>query len=80
MNAAVYFVGHESEVAHHAAPFQQLCQVQIAGPDVVLQRARPGDLAIFYSEHFDRFRDTCVQLKQRQGSDTLSDRRDSGVA
>ncbi len=66
MNAAVYFVGHESEVAHHAAPFQQLCHVQIAAPDSVLQQAKPGDLAIFYSEHFDRFRDTCVQLKQRR--------------
>jgi hypothetical protein len=66
MNATVYFVGRDAEVAHHAAPFRERCQIQIAEPQDVTDRARPGDLAIFYSEHFDRFRDACRQLKQRR--------------
>ena len=31
----------------------------------MLKHACPGDVALFYSEHFDRFRDTCLQLKRR---------------
>jgi hypothetical protein len=62
---SVYFVGQPEEVAHHAAPFQQSLNVQIAEPAAVLRDAIPGDLAIFFSEHFDRFRDCCLQLKQR---------------
>jgi len=62
---SVYFVGQPHEVAHHAAPFQNTLNVVTADPPEVLERANPGDLAIFYSEHFDRFRDSCLQLKQR---------------
>jgi hypothetical protein len=62
---SVYFVGQPHEVAHHAAPFQQSLNVVIADPADVLAQAKAGDLAIFYSEHFDRFRDCCLQLKQR---------------
>lgn len=64
-NSSVYFVGQPHEVAHHAAPFQQLLNVKIADPVDVLHQANAGDLAIFYSEHFDRFRDCCLQLKKR---------------
>lgn len=63
--ASVYFVGRESEVAHHAAPFADRLNVQIIEPNKVLEIAKPGDLAIFYSEHFERFRESCKQLKAR---------------
>ncbi len=62
---SVFFVGQPHEVAHHAAPFQQALNVVIAEPHDVLEQARPGDLAIFYSEHFDRFRACCLRLNQR---------------
>src|SRR5690606_39203009 len=29
------------------------------------QQVQPGDLAIFFSEHFDRFRTLCKKLKQQ---------------
>ena len=63
--ASIFFVGQPHEVAHHAAPFRDQLNVQIAAADDVLQRAQPGDLAIFYSEHFERFRECCQQLKAR---------------
>ena len=64
-NSAVYFVGQPHELAHHAAPFQQSLNVVIATAAEVLERSQPGDLAIFYSEHFDRFRNGCLELKKR---------------
>ena len=63
--ATVYFVGQHSEVAHHAAPFADRLNIQIAEPANVLSNAQPGDLAIFYSEHFERFRETCKQLNSK---------------
>ena len=63
--ASIYFVGTQQEVAHHAAPLQRSLNVVVAEPDEVLASAQAGDLAIFYSEHFDRFRDACQQLKRR---------------
>lgn len=65
MQQQVYFVGTETEVAHHAAPLKNLLDVKIVAPeksDVI----QPGDLAVFYSEHFDRFRDTIRKLKERK--------------
>lgn len=64
-NPSVYFVGQPHEVAHHAAPFQHSLNVTIADPQNVLERSQPGDLAIFFSEHFDRFRNCCLELKKR---------------
>ncbi len=63
--ATIFFVGQPHEVAHHAAPFRDQLNIQIAAPEVVLRQAQPGDLAIFYSEHFERFRECCQQLKSR---------------
>lgn len=63
--AAVWFVGTQSEVAHHAAPLLGRLPFQIVSPDEVIQTARPGDVALFFSEHFDRFRHAIGQLKQR---------------
>jgi hypothetical protein len=64
-DASVFFVGQPAEVAHHAAPLQSQLHIKIAEVDAVLSAAQPGDLAIFYSEHFDRFRHACQVLKQR---------------
>ncbi len=60
----VYYVGTEAEVAHHAAPLTDLLNVRIATPEEVTRVARPGDLAIFFSEHFHRFRNAWYQLHQ----------------
>lgn len=64
-NASVYFVGKNSNVSHHSAPFADHLNIQIAEPANVLESAKPGDLAIFYSEHFERFRECCKQLKAK---------------
>jgi hypothetical protein len=61
----IFYVGSQQEAGHHARPLQAHLNVEVAPPDDVLQRAKPGDLAIFFSEHFDRFRECCRQLKQR---------------
>lgn len=63
MPQQVYFVGSEHEVAHHAAPLAEQVDFQIVAADSIVHQCRPGDLAIFYSEHFDRFRDAIQQLK-----------------
>ena len=63
--ASIFFAGQPHEVAHHAAPFRDQLDVKVADADVVLQQAQPGDLVIFYSEHFERFRECCQQLKSR---------------
>lgn len=61
----VFVVGKESEVAHHAAPLRREIPVAQLEPAQVLERARPGDLAIFYSEHFDGLRDCIRQLRAK---------------
>ena len=61
---SVYFVGEPTEVSHHAAPFMERLNVKIASSIDVVHQAVPGDLAIFYSEHFDRFRECCTELKR----------------
>ncbi|WP_442509423.1 hypothetical protein SH528x_000994 [Novipirellula sp. SH528] len=61
----IFYVGTEPEVAHHARPLVQRVPIRIAPPDVVTQEARPGDLAIFFSEHFERFRTAIHDLKRR---------------
>ncbi len=65
MSAKIFYVGQPNEVAHHAAPLQSHLPISIADTDVVAQTASAGDVAIFYSEHFDRFRTLCMTLKAR---------------
>jgi hypothetical protein len=60
---SIFFVGSQAEVAHHAAPIAQKANVEIVGAGEIVGKANPGDLAIFFSEHFDRFRDACQTLK-----------------
>lgn len=62
----VFYVGAESEVAHHAAPLQADLHVEITEPRQVVSAAEPGDLAIFFSEHFQRFRDAVTELKRKR--------------
>ena len=64
-NFHVYYVGTEDEVAHHAAPLHSHIDVRIACPEEVTRLAKPNDLAIFYSEHFHRFRKAWLQLHER---------------
>jgi len=61
----IFYVGTEAEVEHHARPLMQRRAIRIAEPDVVVREAEPGDLAIFFSEHFVRFRSAIRQLKSR---------------
>jgi len=65
MDFRVFYVGQDAEVAHQAKPLQELMPVEVAPVQTVRQNAQPGDVVIFYSEHFDRFRTLCMQLKQR---------------
>ena len=44
--------------------------IRVAEPDVVARDAVPGDLAIFYSEHFERFR-TSIRFLQHRNVATL---------
>jgi len=62
------FVGSQSEVAHHAAPILDVDSVstQIIDADKVVAIANPGDVAIFFSEHFDRFRQAVVELREKR--------------
>ena len=36
---------------------------QVVEPSAVVENAKPGDVAVFYSEHFERFRSAIDQLK-----------------
>lgn len=65
-SGTVFYVGTESEVAHHAAPLMGRLPIRIAAADEVLKLAVPGDLAIFFSEHFERFRSAIRQLQSRR--------------
>ena len=65
---SVYFVGTPEEIGHHASPMlDQLAPFnpQIVTPDAIIETAEPGDLAVFYSEHFERFRHAIGVLKSK---------------
>lgn len=64
-SANVYYVGTDAEVAHHAQPLQANMPVQIIAPEQIASIANVGDVAIFFSEHFDRFRNAVFDLKQK---------------
>lgn len=70
MNSKIYYVGQHHEVYHHAAPLLDRANefgltIEIADCELVQHAAKPGDIAIFFSEHFDRFRSLIMTLKQR---------------
>ena len=61
-----YYVGSASEVNHHAQPLASKIPVQVISPEQVASVAHHGDVAIFFSEHFDRFRNAIFELKEKQ--------------
>ena len=65
MPQRVFFAGSPSEAAHHAAPLADRIDLTLASPENIVATANPGDLVVFYSEHFDRFRDACRKLRER---------------
>ena len=63
---SLYFVGTPKEIAHHASPLMESLAdftPQFIAPADVVAIAKPGDVAVFYSEHFERFRSAIDQLK-----------------
>lgn len=65
---SLYFVGTPEEIAHHASPLMESLAdfaPQIVDPSEVVAVAKPGDVAVFYSEHFERFRYAIDQLKTK---------------
>ncbi len=63
---SLFFVGTQPEIAHHAKPLMSRLPLQVVPPEEVTSIAQPGDVAVFYSEHFDRFRHAIMTLKQNQ--------------
>lgn len=61
----VFYAGTAAEVAHHAAPLQSRLDVRVEEPGRILELARSGDVCLFFSEHFDRFREAVGELKAR---------------
>lgn len=66
MCGKVYYVGTPSEVAHHARPLSLELDMEIISPEEVVNVATDQDLAIFFSEHFRRFRTAINQLKRKR--------------
>ena len=66
----VYYVGSPAEVAHHAAPLTGRLPMATIEADAVLDAARPGDVCVFFNEHFERFRRLVGPLRER-GCPTL---------
>lgn len=61
----VFFVGTSAEVEHHIRPVADQLKVQIVDADKVVSASKAGDVALFFSEHFDRFRQAITQLKAK---------------
>jgi hypothetical protein len=69
-SSAVFFVGALNEVDHHAQPLREHLPVAVVDPAQAPTIAKAGDVAIFFSEHFDRFRE-CVRLLREKSVATL---------
>lgn len=61
----VFFVGTPAEVEHHILPVAETLNVQIVAAAEVVKVAIAGDVAMFFSEHFDHFRQAILELKQK---------------
>lgn len=66
MRGKVFYVGTPSEVSHHARPLSLEIDLEIISPEEVVNVATDQDLAIFFSEHFRRFRTAINQLKRKR--------------
>ncbi len=60
----VFYVGEVDEVQHHVEPLLPHVPIDIVTPDEVVRCAKPGDLTIYFSEHFDRFRHAILRLRE----------------
>lgn len=71
MAPTVFYVGTAAEVAHHAQPLKEVAEetgkfrLEIIEPREVVAKATANDLAIFFSEHFERFRTAVIQLNAK---------------
>jgi len=65
MATRVAAIGTASEVEHHVAPLRAVMPIECLNPETAAAELEPGDLAIFFSEHFERFRRCCTTLKER---------------
>lgn len=65
MEQSVYMAGTELEAGHHVQALRSRLAVSCLEPAELLRIAKPGDLVLFYSEHFDRFREACIELQRR---------------
>ena len=66
MRQSVYMAGSDAEAGHHVQSLRSRVAVECLPPEELLGRCRPGDLVLFYSEHFDRFRAAIEQLHANQ--------------
>lgn len=62
----VYYVGPRDQVAHHAAPLQSHLPIGLTSFEQAEDSLRPGDVAVFVSEHFEEARETIQRLRQRK--------------
>lgn len=65
MNQSVYMAGTELEAGHHVRALRSRLAVSCLETQELLRVVKPGDLVLFYSEHFDCFREACIELKRR---------------
>ena len=61
----VFFVGTSAEVEHHIRPVADQLNVRVIDAGEVVNVAEAGDVAMFFSEHFDRFRQSITELKRK---------------
>ena len=65
MQPVVYFAGNPNTAGHHAAPLKSRFDVRVLPPEQIVEQANAGDLAVFYTEHFDAFREASLQLPEK---------------
>ena len=58
--------GSDAEAGHHVQSLRSRLPLECLSPEALLGTCQPGDLVLFYSEHFDRFRAVVEALRARQ--------------
>ncbi len=66
MEQTVYMAGSEQEAGHHVQSLCARVPVRCLEPAQLVELAQPGDLVLFYSEHFDRFRELSLKLESKR--------------
>jgi len=62
----VHYLGDPDSIGHHAAPLRRRLEVSVAPSDQVIRQARPGDVAVLCSEHFETHREAVGELRRRR--------------